>query len=297
MTERAPAGIDVVIPYVGDPALLREAVESVLRQPGEDWRLVVVEDGPQGHDVAGWLDGLRDPRVTHVLHEQNRGLPATFQHCLELATAPWVVFPGCDDVLAPDYLGVVRAAIARHPSAVAVQPGVEVIDDDGEVVLPLGDRVKRRLAPADGLWAGEQLLRSLLLGNWTYFPSICWRREAAAAVGFRQDLPVTLDLALLAGLVLDGGSVATTSEVAFRYRRHPASVSSVAAEDAHRFAEEARLHRELAAASTARGWTRAARAARLRPTSRLHAALRLPDTLRSGRRTDTRRLVHHVAGR
>ena len=46
---------------------------------------------------------------------------------------------------------------------------------------------------------------SLLHGNWTYFPSICWRREHIAGFGFRQDLPVALDLALLFDVLLDDG--------------------------------------------------------------------------------------------
>ena len=83
-------------------------------------------------------------------------------------------------------------------------------------------------------------------------------------------LDVVLDLALLVDLAFAGEALAYDPRVLFRYRRHDASVSSVQAVDGRRFAEENAFFDGEAQRCAARGWTRAARAARLHVTSRLH---------------------------
>lgn len=290
--------VDVMVPYFGARPRLEETVRSVLAQDSGSWRLRVVEDGDQGQDTASWLDSLDDPRVGHVLNPRTLGIPGNFQRCLDLAEAPYVAFVGCDDRLRTDYVSTVLDLAGRFPSAVALVPGARAVGDDGHPVRSVTDLAKARLrprSPAARLLEGERVLTGLMHGNWTYFPATAWRRGAVSPVGFRQDLPVTLDLALLAELLLDGGAIAVTDHVAFEYRRHAASASSAAATDTLRFAEEAALFAELEQACRARGWRRAARAAAWHLTSRAHAALHVPAALAA--RRGLRPLLRHVVAR
>lgn len=296
MTRSMPE-IGFVMPYFGREDLFQQAVLSVRAQTDERWSLHVLVDGPEPPPVEAWLDAQRDPRITHERNETNLGVSAGFQRCLERARTDHVVFLGCDDLLLPRYVEVVRRELRAWPRAAVLQPGVEVVDAAGTVVRPAADRIKRLLAPRASRAVslrGEPLLTSLLTGNWTYFPSLCWRREVIVPIGFRIDLAVTLDLALLAQVVLDGGQLVTVPEKAFVYRRHAASVSSVTARSADRFDEEQRLFTELAAASRDQGWTRAARAARWHTTSRLHAASLVPGAVLAGDLAGARRLARHV---
>ena len=292
--------IDLLVPHYGDRALLERTVASVLAQADPRWRLHVVDDNPPSVDqgLDRWFDGLGDPRVTYTRNLSRLGIAGNFQRCLDLAWSDRVVFPGCDDELMPSYVGLVRDALRRHPEATAVLPGVRVIDETGEPSWPLTDRVKSWLALSSGEpVGGERLAVSLMRGNWTYFPAICWDRRAIARHGFRHDLPITLDLALLVDVVLEGGTLLRLDEDGFRYRRHAASLSSVGAGDLARFAEEADLFAECADRFTAAGWSRATRAARLHLTSRLHAATRLPGSLRTGDRSRVRAALTHLGGR
>lgn len=271
------AGVDIVIPYYGPRDRLKETVRSVLAQDSDSWRLVVVEDGDQGQDVGQWLTSLHDPRVRHLLNRGTLGIPGNFQRCLEVAEAAYVTFVGCDDRLLPTYVKTMLDLTRRFPGADALMPGVRLIDADGAPTRTVTDGVKSLLRPRAGtarLLQGEPLLVSLLHGNWTYFPATCWRRDTIARLGFRPDLPTTLDLDLLARLVLQDGTVAVTHRVAFEYRRHGDSASVAAARDTARFEEERRLFGEIATACDERGWSRASRAARWHLTSRAHASLR-----------------------
>lgn len=297
MNER-PAALDLVIPYFGPRHHLEETVRSVLAQDSDSWRLLVVEDGNQGQGVGSWLSSLDDPRVAHVINPQTLGIPGNFQHCLDLADAPYVAFPGCDDLLLPDYVTTTLGLAEVFPTASALMPGARVIGSEGDRVRTAIDLAKSALRPrarTPRLLQGERLLSGLMHGNWTYFPATAWRRDAIAATGFRQDLPVTLDLALLANLLLRDGAIAVTDQVVFEYRRHAASASSSAATDTARFTEEAKLFGELEQACRARGWPLAARAAAWHLTSRAHAAMLLPAAVAA--RRGARPLLHHVVAR
>ncbi len=177
---------------------------------------------------------------------------------------------------------------------------MEVIDDNGRTVRPAGDRVKnhyRPAAPRRVELTGERLAVSLLRGNWTYFPALAWRTESIAEVGFREGLEVTQDLALILDTVRAGGSLVLDPTVAFQYRRHSGSDSSVKAVDGRRFDEERRLFRDEAVAFSALGWTSAARAARWHISSRLNALSQTPAVLRSGSARELLpRIAKHVVG-
>ncbi|OIV36393.1 glycosyl transferase family 2 [Mangrovactinospora gilvigrisea] len=293
---------DILMPYYGDPALMRKAVRSVLAQDGSDWRLTVVDDGTEP-EVPDWFADLRDDRVRYLRNPVNLGVTGNFNRCAELAEAPYAVFMGCDDLMLPGYLAAVRGALASSPDAGIVQPGVEVVDAAGQVVLPLVDRAKRlvyapRLPPAGErlMLQGERAARSLLRGNWLYFPSLCWRTAAVRRFGFRPELRVIQDLALVLDLLLDGESLVVAPEVVFRYRRHGGSESASAAVGGERFAEARAFFAEAAERLERHGWPEAAAASRRHLSSRVHALTLLPGAMARGRWSGAARLVRHACG-
>ncbi|WP_046779246.1 glycosyltransferase family 2 protein [Streptomyces yangpuensis] len=290
---------DFMLPYYGDVQLMQDAVRSVLAQTDRDFRLVVIDDGKEP-EVPGWFAALGDDRVHYTRNEQNLGITKNFQKCVQLSEADHVVIMGCDDVLHPHYLETVRAIVEAHPGIGMVQPGVEVIDGTGQVTQGgLADNTKKRLyAPqvkGRRLMGGEELAASVLRGNWLYFPSITWRGEVLRKVNFRDDYSVIQDLALVVDL-LEGGEqmVIDNSTTVFQYRRHAVSESSVQAFSGTRFAEAERYFSAVAARMDARGWPKAARAARFHSASRLHALTMLPGALRSGNKEGARTLAKHA---
>lgn len=289
--------IDVMLPYYGDVELLRQAVRSVLGQRNGNWRLVVVDDCYPDPEAGRWLAQLDDPRVEYLRNLSQLGVNGNFRRCVELVRAPVFQILGGDDMLEPNYVDVVLGAFAEHPGAVVVSPGVRVINQDGVAVRPLGDRIKSALAPSaekSSVLSGEPLAVGLLRGNWTYFPSLAWRTAAVAPINFRPGLEVVLDLALLLDLARAGGSLVLVPDIAFHYRRHTESVSSVRAVDGRRFDEERDFFAAEAAGFSAHGWRRAARAARAHVTSRLNAIVTVPAALAGGQWSTVRKLVQHA---
>ncbi|QTX05267.1 glycosyltransferase family 2 protein [Agromyces archimandritae] len=289
--------LDIMMPFYGRIDHLKLAVESVLHQSEPDWRLVVVDDVYPDLAAGRWVQAIADPRVTYVRNTENLRPSRNYRKCVGLADTEFVTIMGCDDVMLPGYVARVRELIAAHPEATVIQPGVEVIDGEGTVYQPLADRVKRWYAPRGSgvrTLTGETMARSLIRGNWTYFPSLCWRTDVLRRSPFRLDLDVVQDLAMLIEIAEDGGTLLVDDRIVFRYRRHAASVSAVTGPDGSKFAQERVLFREAAAAFRERGWKRAARSADLHLSSRLNAATELPHArTAAGRRS----LARHVFGR
>jgi glycosyltransferase involved in cell wall biosynthesis len=291
--------IDIMMPFYGDPAQFRQAVESVLAQTDGDWRLFVVDDRYPDRGPAEWLATLGDPRIRYELNEENLGVNGNFNRCLELVEAEHFVMMGCDDLLEPAYVETSAQIVTGHPAASYFQPGVAVIDAGGREALPLADRVKswyRPRAEPPIVLNGEDLAVSLLRGNWTYFPSILWRTDAVRQYGFRTDYEVVLDLDLQLRIADGGGSLVVFDSKLFRYRRHSGSVSSWSARDGSRFDEELRFFQSAAATADRLGWPKARRVALNHLSSRLNALTRLPSAVRARDGLGCRVLAGHAFG-
>lgn len=291
--------LDIMLPYYGDVGLMQAAVRSVLAQTDPDWRLTVVDDGTEP-SVPGWFAELGDPRVSYRRNERNLGVTGNYRRCLGLVREEHFVLMGTDDIMLPAYVATIRAALAEYPGIGMVQPGVEVIDGAGKPTEGLVDQSKRRLyKPAfkgEVLMGGEALATSLLRGNWLFFPSICWRTEAVRAAGFRDDLEVTQDLALVIDLLQAGERMLLSDAPCFQYRRHAVSISSRQAFTGVRFEEANRFFMDVADRLEGAGWTKAAKASRLHLSSRIHALTMLPGALKNKQGEGARTLLRHVAG-
>ncbi|GAB3616041.1 hypothetical protein GCM10027416_05980 [Okibacterium endophyticum] len=289
--------IDIMMPFYGDPALFKQAVESVRGQTDGDWRLVIIDDVYPDPEPGEWAATLDDPRVEYIRNDTNLGVSGNFQKAVDLATSEYVVIMGCDDIMEPNYVATVHALIHRFPEASYFQPGVIVIDGDGSPVLPLADRVKARYRPKASSptpLSSEAFATSLLRGNWTYFPSICWRTADVRTHGFNPDYEVVLDLALQLDLVTAGATMVVFDDQMFRYRRHSASVSSWKANDGSRFTEERAFFADMAARMDAMGWQNAARTARRHVSSRLNALTRIPSAALARDSRGLRELIRHA---
>lgn len=289
--------IEVLIPFYGDPAFLRESVRSLQDQSCSAWSATVLDDCYPHDDVVRWVSELRDPRITAVRNEQNLGANGNYKRALEIAKAEYVVILGADDRLLPTYVASLVDVIEEHRPSV-IQPTVRVIDEAGHGHRPLGDRVKARLRPRADVptpYRGEELAASLLRGNWTYFPSLCWRREVISDIGFRR-FHVVQDLALLIDVIVAGGTLVLDPRgETFEYRRHRGSDSALKAAAGTRFDEEREFFEEISRELAAAGWPRAARAARWHWSSRLNAAATVPSALRATDLAAARRLLRHVS--
>ncbi len=294
--------VDVLLPYYGDVAMMKQAVESILGQTSSDWTLTVIDDGYPDESIPGYFGALaaQDARITYLRNEENLGANGNYRKALTFVRHELAVVMGADDIMLKNYMETVVAAHEQFPSAQIIQPGVEVIDELGQPSMGLVDKMKRVYAPRVSgrrLLSGEPLAVSLMRANWLYFPSICWKSDTLVATNFREGLNVVQDLALALDLIKAGGGLVVDSSVCFQYRRHRESDSSWRALEGTRFIEEREFFTGVADEFAAMGWRRAARTARLHLSSRLNAATLLPKAWRTKQHQGVRNLRDHVLAR
>ena len=287
--------IDIALPFYGDVDFMKQTVASVLDQSDPDWRMIVVDDGFPDESLPGWFASLNDSRVIYSRNERNLGANGNFQKCLGLLSAEFCLVMGADDLLESSFVAVVNDTIRKNPKVSMIHPGVSVIDESNNQISTRSDDVKSRIRSVHKsatLLSGEPLASSLMKGNWMYFPSITWKTKTIQDIGFRPGFKVCQDLGLAMDLIMQGGKMVLIEDEIFRYRRHTGSDSSVKAINGERFVDEKNFFNTMARDLKAIGWNRAARAAKLHSTSRLHAASLIPASIARGQ--NPWRLLRHL---
>lgn len=260
--------VDILLPFWGDVELFKKTVASVLAQTEPDWKLSIFDDAYPSDEQKKYIESLNDPRISYHRHEKNIGITPNFNYALSKASAQYFIMLGCDDILLPNY---VEVALQDIQGADFYQPVVEVIDKNGEIYLPLVDKIKSFIAPSPGLHSGEKLAISLCHGNWLYFPSILWRTEVVKKYEFDNKYKIAEDLLLELQLIHDGHTLRLGNTPTFQYRRFSQSLSSKEKKRGGvRFSEEDEVYNLFAKKFMKKGWKKAARAAKFRVTSRLH---------------------------
>jgi glycosyltransferase involved in cell wall biosynthesis len=274
------------IPFYRNAEYLRRAIDSVLAQTIDTWRVIVCDDAGPEPAAGDLVRGYDDARITYTRNDENLGLGGNWNQCLDLAPTELVTLLHADDELLPGYADVVTAAHREFPSAVAVYPRARVIDGEGRHVFSAPDVAKRVLESRSSrvVLQGEPGLRTLMRGQTVFCPALCYRRSRLGPSPFSTRWAMVLDLAFLAGVLLDGGQLVGLREIEYSYRRHTGSQSAELTRNTQRFREELELFDEIAADADARGWTSAARTARAKRVVRLHLAYRATADLLRGRR-------------
>lgn len=112
------APLVVVTPTKNRRALLERALESVLSQRYERYRVIVVNDGSTD-DTREYLDSLRNARIQVIHHQQSKGMTATRNAAFrDLKEGEWAVLLDDDDALVPGAFETMARAIRHAPSSI-----------------------------------------------------------------------------------------------------------------------------------------------------------------------------------
>ncbi len=121
---RKPPLVSFVIPFHDCRAYLARAVASVLTQPGDDYELVLVDDGSSDESLALARRLIEESACPATLLSQpNRGPGAARNRGAREARGRWIWFLDCDDELLPDALTRVRPLLARSPAPAMIAGG------------------------------------------------------------------------------------------------------------------------------------------------------------------------------
>lgn len=228
------AAMTIIIPAYGVGAMLGDALDSVLAQDRPDWRAIVVDDGDSR--VAGHVAPyLADPRI-RFLQTDNGGLPTARNRAIAASDTPYVALLDGDDILEPDFVSAMIAALEANPNA-----GFAT----GDATFFGADRVGE-LFSAYCPQAGPPTLEKLIRREFNVFGLTAMRREAIDGVGgFDTGLKSSEDLDAWIRLLSAGWDLAHVPRPLARYRRREGQMSGntpVMLRTAHAVMSKARDH-------------------------------------------------------
>ena len=205
------------------PAMVEEAISSVLAQSLPEWELCLVDDGSTDPEVVATLQrhAAADPRIRLLRRETSRGIASATNAALELATGRYVAMLDHDDLLEPD-------ALERMASAIADDPGLEMLYSDEDVVDD-GRRIWRHLKPD---WSPETICTS----GYTCHLAVYSRSLMLELGGFRSDFDGSQDYDFVLRASERVDRVAHIPHVLYRWRAH---AGSTAGGDSKQFAFDA----------------------------------------------------------
>lgn len=129
----AAPGISLLMLVDGpDHALLGESVRSLLGQRFADWELIAVHDG-EAAEILAQAGG--DARV-RALPRAGARPGAALNAAMDRGAYPWVAVMGQHDLLTPDALAMLAAALAANPGAQLFYAGEDRMGTHGQLSTP-----------------------------------------------------------------------------------------------------------------------------------------------------------------
>lgn len=207
--------ISIITPVYEPPeAYLRLAIESVIDQIYPHWELCLANDASPSAYVQAVLDEYAaiDPRIKVVHRSENGRISRASNSALAIATGEFVALLDHDDVLAPEALFEIAAALNRDPQ-------LDMIYSDEDKLDEAGHRRDPFFKPD---WAPETLLSRMYTGHLSVY-----RRALVQAVGgFRSEFDGSQDYDLVLRVTERTDRIHHIPQVLYHWRVHPMSAAS-----------------------------------------------------------------------
>jgi glycosyltransferase involved in cell wall biosynthesis len=209
--------VSVVIPCYNAESYLAQAIGSVLTQTLPPKEIILVDDGStdQSLSVAGRFD-----QHVQILSGSNQGAAHARNTGASRATGDAIMFLDADDVLGPNVLEALSAALHRSPNDIAICPWYCLRKRKDQWVQAPPNRPPRR-ADHDDLAAW--------LTGWFHPPcSVLWSRPAFQRVdAWDEEVRVNQDGEIMMRALAEGCELVRASHGRAYYRRAPTSEPSV----------------------------------------------------------------------
>lgn len=124
--------ISVIIPVYNVAAYLDRCLQSVMTQTYTNWECILVDDGSKDESCSICDKWQKEDSRIRVIHQQNQGASIARQVGIVAAKGKFLSFIDADDIVEPDYLERLYAALDDNKTVIAAcdfikhQEGVNV---------------------------------------------------------------------------------------------------------------------------------------------------------------------------
>lgn len=126
--------VSIIIPIYKVEAYLAECLESVRRQSGADFEVIMVDDGSPDNSAAICREFAEKDARFRLIQQENAGVTAARRTGVNHATGEYVVFVDGDDTLPPDALGILLSYMSNDVDIVVGQPDCDPLVTDKQII-------------------------------------------------------------------------------------------------------------------------------------------------------------------
>lgn len=126
--------ISVVMGIYNCASTLGEALDSLINQTYQDFKVIMCDDGSKDctYEVANEYVGKYPDRFILLRNDHNLGLNATLNKCLSIVDTPLIARMDGDDISLPERFATQVKFLKEHPDIDFVSTAMICFDDDGD---------------------------------------------------------------------------------------------------------------------------------------------------------------------
>jgi glycosyltransferase involved in cell wall biosynthesis len=226
--------VSVIIPTFHRESVLLEAIGSVLRQSGVTLQVIVVDDSGTG-TAREAVASIGDGRVHYIARrEPSGGRPALVRNeGASIAQGRYFYFLDDDDLMVPDTLSAMVAALDAAPTAGMAFGAVDAFGNDAAVLQQERRYFSKTRRIAQRLRSSREMSTRLVFLSSMIINSACMVRRTAflASGGYDAEIPICEDAEFWGRIVQQTGYVFVDRPIV-RYRTGaPSLMHNLAAHD------------------------------------------------------------------
>jgi glycosyltransferase involved in cell wall biosynthesis len=205
--------VSIVLPVYNCQDYVSFAIQSMLGQTFTDFELIILNDGSTDNSLEVINQFSNDSRL-RVISRENRGLVATLNEGLSLATGQYIARMDADDISIDNRLELQLAFMESHPTIAVLGTGTELINQDGVFI--------RNICHP----SGEKLEVDMVLGNFIAHPTVMMRKSVIDEIGgYRKPFEQAEDYDLWLRVLSQGYRIDNLPDVLLKYRQTISGIS------------------------------------------------------------------------
>lgn len=133
--------VSVFITVYNRESFIRECVESVINQTGQDFEICICDDGSTDRTPEILNDLQKEYNKEREIirvstHKKNKGVAAAYRTAIGMGRGRYIAQLDSDDVLYPKALATLGAVLDTHPTIGLVCSDYEYVDSHGNFYAP-----------------------------------------------------------------------------------------------------------------------------------------------------------------
>lgn len=174
---------DVILPVYNGERWLSKSIESVLGQTCQSFCLYIIDDGSTDGSAKILNSYAEDSRIVLLWNPENLKAPASRMEAIGRGRSLLIAFIDQDDLWAPDKLSQQLALMNAHPEVGVVCGNVELIDENGAILIGAAEKENSKRARIFSDITAENQVEKIFLDSGIRILTATVRRRALVEVG------------------------------------------------------------------------------------------------------------------